>query len=207
MKKTINFKSDFKHLYTPKAKIVQEVEVPTFTCLMVDGSGHPAQAPDFQDKIGLIFGLAYTLKFMLKDDPEQPLDFTVAPLGCRYDATDPHVFTDPTRTHEWQWTLLIPIPAGIAASAIARATAVLRAKKNPPHIDQLRVQPLTEGHCLQVMHLGPYNTVGSSYELLFAHAHAHALATRGPCQEIYLGDPRRAAPERLKTIVRLPVQA
>lgn len=203
---SINFKKDFKKLYAPSAKEVQQVDVPDFQCLMVDGSGHPGKAADFQDKIGLLYGLAYTLKFLLKAHATRPLDFSVAPMGCQYYADDPSVFSSPGREKEWRWTLLIPIPLQVNGHDIQEAKKKLHEKKAPANLGQLRIETLEEGTCVQIMHIGPYEHISAAYERLFAFISKHGYEMQGRCQEIYLSDPRRAQPERLKTIVRVPIR-
>jgi len=107
---------------------------------------------------------------------------------------------------EWPWQLLIRIPNAVTAADIKKAGRQILEKKQ---IDTSRVMRWTwkEGRCLQLMHIGPYNEVGRSYQRLDDYAREKGLTAACPAHEIYISDPRRVAPAKLKTIVRLSVSA
>ncbi len=202
----LDFKKDFKKLYAASPQEPSLVDVPVFNCLMIDGRGHPGKSPDFQKKIEVLFGLAYTLKFTFKFDKKKPLDFAVAPLSGLYTADDPSCFLDERRQAEWKWTLAIPLPDEIGAAALDRAKAGLREKKNPEFLDQAYLKVLDEGLSVQIMHVGPYDKEGPTIEKLHAFMKENGYKFNGAHNEIYLGDPRRADPAKLKTIIRQPVK-
>lgn len=202
----LDFKKDFKKLYAASAKEPSIVDVPAFNYLMIDGRGHPGKAADFQKKIEVMFGLAYTLKFSFKFDKNKPLDFSVPSLSGLYWADDPSCFRDERRQAEWKWTLAIPLPDQIDAASLDKAKAALREKKNPDFLDQAYLKVLHEGLSAQIMHVGPYDKEGPTIEKLHAFMADNGYTFNGAHNEIYLGDPRRTVPAKLKTIIRQPVR-
>jgi len=202
----IDFKKDFKALYAPSAKEPSVVNVPPFKYLLIDGQGHPGKSPDFQKKIEVIFGLAFTLKFGLKFDKKNPFEFAVAPLSGFYWADDPACFADESRQAEWKWALGIPMPDEINAAAVNKAKAALRKKKNPEFLDQVYLKVLKEGLSAQILHIGPYEKEQPTIQKLHGFMSANGYAFNGAHNEIYLGDPRRSDPAKLKTIIRQPVK-
>jgi len=202
----LDFKKDFKKLYAASTKEPSIVDVPAFNYLMIDGRGHPEKTPDFQKKIGVLFGLAYTLKFALKFDKKKPLDFAVASPSGLYTADDPSCFQDECRQAEWKWTLAIPMPEEIDAAALDKAKVSLREKKNPEYLDQAYLKVLKEGLSVQIMHVGPFDKERPAIEKLHAFMAESGYTFNGAHNEIYLSDPGRTAPAKLKTIIRQPVR-
>ncbi len=195
----IDYKKELSYLYKASPKKVAEVTVPDLQYLMVDGHGSP-QEPMFMDAIETIYGMAYTLKFMLKAAPE-PFDSVVMPMEMLAWADDWSAFPE-KRYDEWQWTMMIMQPERVTQADFANAHAQLKAKKNPLMIDQCRLETLKEGTAVQILHVGPYNEVGSCVEKLHQHVADLGGNLHGKHHEIYLSDPRRTAAEKLKTIVR-----
>jgi hypothetical protein len=208
MEKT-DLKQQFKALYRPPARPVV-VDVPTLNFLMIDGSGSPETSERFQVAIGALYGIAYTLKFMLKKAPLDGVgDFTVMPLeGLFGDAAseDQAPGCMPDDPAAWSWTLMIAMPDDITSELVAAATEELRRRKDPPALDDVRYERLDEGCCVQMMYTGPYDKEGPTIEALHAFARSQGFTLCGRHHEVYLGDPRRTAPERLKTVIRQPVR-
>ena len=167
------------------------------TFLAVDGQGEPGGAA-FQDAIGQLYSIAYTTKFTLKF--AGVIDFAVAPLGCLW-------YDDPREVplSEWHWRLLIRVPDEITAAHIRDARTTIMERKGL-ETGGVKRRIWNEGRSLQLLHVGPYDQVGPCYEQLFDHAVSIGCEGGPPCHEIYLSDPRRVAPERLKTIVRVPIK-
>jgi len=192
---TFDFKKSLKDLYAATQK-VKEVMADSGTFLAVDGQGAPG-GPAFQDAMAGIYSTVYTLKFTLKG--EGKLDFKVCNVECVW-------LCEPCETPraEWQWRLLVRIPGEVAAKDI---TAVKKAITEKKGLDLSGVKRIRwkEGRAVQVMHVGPYDEVGRSYAELDEYAREQGYKARGPGHEIYISDPRRTAPEKLKTIVRLGV--
>jgi hypothetical protein len=182
---------------------------PSFDFLMIDGSGSPEQSERFQSAIGALYGIAYTLKFMLKKSPVDDVgDFTVMPLeglfGDEASGEQAARFMHEDQA-AWSWTLMIALPADITADLVTAATDELRRRKDPQCLGDVRFERLSEGSCVQVMYVGPYDAEAPTIERLHAFALEQGFALRGRHHEIYLGDPRRTAPERLKTVIRQSV--
>jgi len=194
----IDFAKTHKDLYTASSK-VKEVVAGKATFLSVRGKGEPGGLA-FRQAIEKIYGLAYTAKFMLKSQGK--LDFSVGRLECLWHMPD----AERTPRSEWTWQLLVRIPGAVSAGDLKKAAAAVRGRRQ---LDTSAVERVAwnEGRSVQLMHVGPYDKVGESYRLLDAYASANGLRAACPAHEIYISDPRRVAPEKLKTIVRLPLTA
>lgn len=152
-----------------------------------------------------LYATAYTLKFASKKAPGR--DFVVAPLEGLWWADQPAAFTTGAKD-SWHWTMLISQPSWIDKAAIDDAKAAVSAKGKLAAIDRVRHLTLTEGRCAQVLHVGSYDDEAP----LLATLHgpfftAHGLDFAGLHHEIYLSDPRRVEPAKLKTVVRQPVRS
>lgn len=193
----IDFAKTHKDLYTATQKI-KEITAEKATFLSIKGKGEPGGAA-FQEAIQKMFTLAYTAKFTLLFAGK--INFGVSKLECLW-REDP----DKLPPAEWPWQLLIRIPDRVTESDLKKVRKEILEKKQ---LDTSAVQRWTwkEGRCLQVMHVGPYNAVGRVYKQLASYAESLKLKTTCPGHEIYISDPRRVAPEKLKTIVRMPVRA
>jgi len=200
----LDLRKTLKRLYSPSAKAPEMVDVPEMPYLMVDGQGDPNTSQDFMDAMQALFTVGYTMKFMLKKRPENPLDFGVmAPEGLWW--TEGEGF-DYTHRDGWRWTLLMPLPDAVTEADFAAACEeVRRKKKDVPALGKLRYERWCEGPCAQIMHLGPYCDEPPTIERLHAFIAEQGHSLRGKHHEIYLSDPRRTAPEKMKTILRQPV--
>jgi hypothetical protein len=200
-------KKQFKHLYQPPANEVVVVEVPELLYAMLDGRIAPGETPSisvtFEDAVGVLYGIAYTLKFMAKKRETDPVDYGVMPLEGLWWA-DSGEF-DPERSEPWNYTLLIVQPDHVDEALFEEARRQLQRKKPHPLLERLRLERLHEGLSIQTMHVGPYADEPRTLARLRAFAGANGYAYRGRHHEIYLGDPRRAAPEKLRTVLRQPV--
>ncbi|WP_291761144.1 GyrI-like domain-containing protein [Cellulomonas sp. 73-145] len=180
------------------------VDVPQLQCLMVDGAGDPETTPAYADAVGTLYAVSYGLRFMAKAIGEQP--WKVGPLEGLWWADDPDAFLTDTRA-EWRWTMLIVQPTRVTADLVGRALDAAVAKGRAPAAEHLHLDVLDEGTAFQVLHVGPYDAEGPTIAGLHRAIAEQGYALRGAHHEIYLGDPRRSAPERLRTIIRQPVQA
>ncbi len=192
----VDFRKRYPDLYR-ESKNVVEVRAAKGVFLAIDGVGEPGSQA-FQDAIGALYALAYTTKFTLKNAGLG--DFAVPALEGLY-------FDDPATTTpaQWHWRLQLRVPEQVTARALADVRKALADKKG---IDTQAVKRITwtEGRALQVLHMGPYDQVGGAYQRLAGEAGARRLSCAGPGHEIYLNDPRRVAPTKIKTIVRMPVK-
>lgn len=191
-------------LYRPKADQPEIVNVPSMQFLMIDGAGDPNQSKDFQHTIEALYSVAYGLKFMLKK--RDSIEFRVAPLEGLWWAPDMTVF-NLEQKDAYHWTMMISLPDKVTRDAFKQARDEARRKRPSQALERMRLEKFHEGECAQVMHIGPYSAEGPTIARLHAFIHDHGYTFDGTKQkhhEIYLGDPRRAAPEKLKTVIRQP---
>lgn len=197
-----DYRKELKHLNTaPKGKPAL-LEVPPLNFLMIDGEGDPNQSAAFQQAVQALYQLSYTLKFMVKKELE--IDYSVMALEGLWWADDPVVFAAGDKS-SWQWTLMIMQPEPVTADLVHAARDAAQSKKGASQaLEQLRFERFEEGLCAQVLHVGPYDAEAPAIAALHAFIHEQGCVLRGKHHEIYLGDPGRAAPEKLKTILRQP---
>jgi len=200
----LDLKKQWKHLYQPKPGELLEVTVPPLTYLMVDGEGDPNKSEAFQQAIEALYSLSYTLKFSLKKSP-RPVDYGVMPLEGLWWADDPRVFHQADKS-TWKWTAMILQPEFISRAQVDAAFEQVRKKKNPVALDRVRFETLDEGPSVQILYTGPFSEEGPTIERMHELIHAKGKELYGKHHEIYLSDPRRTAPEKLKTILRQPMR-
>ena len=204
----IDLRKELKHLYAPSARQVALVDVPEFQFAQIDGAIEPGQAPGtspaFEQAMSALYGITYTLKFMSKQRADNPLDYTVMTLeGLWWVEEGEFNITQPGN---WRWTVMILQPDHITPAMFAEGLAQLRKKRgDSPALDKLRLARFHEGLALQIMHIGPYANEPATIARMDAFAQENGYRMIGKHHEIYLGDPRNAAPEKLKTILRHPV--
>lgn len=199
----IDFKKKLKDLYTAPANQPTMVEVPPRNFLMVDGTGDPNNSQQFQDAVEVLYGVSYTLKFMLKK--REAFDYVVMPLEGLWWADDMANFSM-ERKNLWKWTLMIAQPEQITSKDFDEALEQIRLKKNPSALSKMRFERLKEGLSAQVMHIGPYDAEPATVEELHRFIKEKGYKLRDKHHEIYLSDPRKTAPEKMKTILRQPME-
>jgi hypothetical protein len=188
-----------KLYYGAKADGWQRVTIPPLPYLAISGQGAPEGA-NYADAVGALYPLAYGLKFASKADGR---DFTVPPMSTQWWADDPSAFVD-DRRDAWHWQAMIRMPDWVDAAALAAA----RARVKPvPRLEEVRFTVIDEGDSFQTLHIGPYSDEGPKLADLHRRVMPEAGVTfAGPHHEVYLSDPRRVAPEKLRTIIRQPVR-
>ena len=192
----IDFKKTMKKLYRATNKVVR-VKPGEGTFLAVDGQGAPG-GEAFEKAIQDLYSVAYTVKFSLKK--AGTIDFVVPPLETLW-------YDDPTEVpnmSQWRWRTMIRVPELVTGNHLREAQESILDKKGTDTSDVQLVR-WAEGDSLQVLHIGPYDQVGPIYEQLHRRAQAENIALQPLAHEIYLSDPRRSAPDKLKTIVRMPI--
>lgn len=199
----ISLKQQYHDLFAPPVGRVQEIVVPKFNFAMIDGAGVPETSEQFQHAIQTLYGVSYGLKFARKQAGLEP-GYVVAPLEGLWWMASGHAF-DLARPDDWRWTLMIMQPEFITRSEFDQAVTKLAIKKPELPLAGLRLEQLDEGRVVQTMHVGPYDAEGPNLQLLADYADAHGYDFAGRHHEIYLGDPRRAKPDKLRTILRRPV--
>ena len=204
----LDLRKDLKYLYFPSSKKVELVEVPAFNFLLIDGAIEPGYAPGnsplFQENMQALYGAAYTLKFMAKLRKIDPVDYPVMALEGLWWVEDGHF--DIRIKDNWFYTVLILVPSLVTQEMLAEAVVQIRKKKGDlPGFARLRLESFEEGSCIQIMHIGPYDTEPATVEKMDAFAQLNGFSKIGKHHEIYLGNPLRADPAKLKTILRHPV--
>ncbi|MBI4578245.1 MAG: GyrI-like domain-containing protein [Planctomycetes bacterium] len=203
----LDLKRQFKHLYSPSAKTPAIVEVPAMNFLMVDGMGDPNTSESFRQAIEALYSLSYTIKFHIKLSGGQ--DFVVMPLEGLWWSDDPACAAPASfiaAKDKLKWTMMIAQPEPVTAELVQTGRREVSKKKDLPTLDQLRWEQFDEGLAAQVMHIGPYTDEVPTIERLQAFITSEGYRPHGKHHEIYLSDPNRTAPERLKTIIRYPVE-
>jgi hypothetical protein len=198
----IDFKKALKHLYNPPANKFTLVDVPPMNFLMVDGHGDPNKAPEFQENTGALYGLAYTIKFALKP---AGVDFVVPPLEGLWWMEDMREFSLETKDR-WDWTLMMMQPEAVTPEIFANARQQALRKNAIPALEKVRLEAYHEGLSIQILYFGSYADEGPTIARMHAYISDEGMVTNGEHHEIYLGDPRRTPPEKLKTVIRQPVR-
>jgi len=203
MEKT-DFRKEFKTLYNPPAGRFEIVDVPPMSYFMIDGAGDPNRAPAYLEAVEALYAVSYTLKFMSKAALAH--DYAVPPLEGLWWAEDMASFTAREKD-KWSWTMMIMVPDFIDRAMAEQAIAAAAKKKDLPALAKLGIERLEEGRAVQTMHIGPYDAEGPVLKRLHEEfLPANGLVEAGRHHEIYLGDPRKTAPEKLKTVLRQPVK-
>ncbi|UCC17654.1 MAG: GyrI-like domain-containing protein [Dehalococcoidales bacterium] len=201
----VDFKKKLKHLYNPSSKEVGLVDIPEMNFVMIDGSGDPNTAQEYQEAIEVLFSLSYAIKFLIKKNQE--IDYGVMPLEGLWWTDDMSQFSIANKDI-WRWTAMIMQPEYVTPVLFQDACLQVEKKKKLSGISKARFQSFDEGNAVQIMHIGPYSAEGPTIEQLHIYARDHEYTFDGLTQkhhEIYLNDYRKTSPEKLKTIIRQPV--
>lgn len=180
------------------------VDLPANRYLAIDGHGDPNSAPAYAEALETLYPVAYALKFASKRELDR--DYVVPPLEGLWWAEDMDAFTTARDKSRWDWTMLILVPEWIDDAFVDAVVATVRAKKTPPRLDDLRILSLSEGLCMQTLHVGSFDDEAPLLERLHDEViPEQGLRLAGLHHEIYLSDARRVAPEKRRTILRQPV--
>ncbi len=200
---------ELKPLYAPPTKQVVEVDVPPMQYLMIDGKGNPNTAQEYKEAVGALFSAAYAIKFASK---KAGADYGVMPLeglwwmppeemGETFGEVDFAADKD-----RWLWTMMILQPDHITPEFVASVIAGVRKKKNPPALDRVRLERYHEGLSAQIMHIGLYSEETANIARVHAYISERGCEPTAKHHEIYLGDPNKAQPEKMKTVIRQPMK-
>jgi hypothetical protein len=179
----------------------QVCQVTSACYLAINGIGGPGE-DDFNDAVAALYAVAYTVKMTRK---KQALgDYVICKLEARYWTEEKKCLTDVDKS-QWYWQLMIRTPAIVEVSDIAQAAKVLTDKGKTKSVNKVKLIEHEFSHCIQVLHVGPYEEEGSTIAKMAAYAKDQQLVSTGEHCEIYISDPRRIPAERLKTILRMPL--
>lgn len=199
---------DYRDEIVAQADRVRFLEIPLRRYLMIDGTDEPG-APGYRDAIATIYPVAYTLHFALK---RRGIQAPVGALEGLYwideatPITPAQFAVSEEHRRSWSWRLMLPVPDEATDADFASAIDEVFAKKRPPLLDQLRCEEWLEGKVAQVMHVGAYDAEAPTIDRLHHEIEIAGLRARGCHHEIYISDPNRTAPDRLKTLIRQPVE-
>lgn len=206
---TLDLRKTFKHLYNPSPKQPVIVDVPGFQFVTVEGAIEPGMepgtSPSFAAALEALYGISYTLKFTSKQRTQDPIDYGVMPLEALWWIEQGEF--DIRIKDNWCWRAMIMQPDHITMEMFDEALAKLRKKRDGgAGLDLLQFGRFEEGTAVQVMHLGPYSEEPATLDRMRAFAEAQGYRLHYLHHEIYLGDPRRGTPDKLKTVLRHPVE-
>lgn len=211
--KALDLRKQYKHLYQPSAKEPVLVQVPRLQFAMIDGAiekgSEPGRSPSFAEATQALYGISYTLKFMVKKRKTNAVDYPVMALEGLWWVED-GIF-DITIKDNWFYTLMILQPEMITQEIFQEGIDQVRKKRgDSDSLSTLRLTEFEEGLCVQIMHTGPYASEPATVERMRAFAQENGyrdcVGLGGKHHEIYLGDPRKADPAKLKTVLRHPVE-
>lgn len=198
-----DFKKELKHLYQPSAKKFEVVDVPPMKFLMIDGHGDPNTAQEYKDAVEALYAVAYALKFRSKK--EKGMDYVVPPLEGLWWVEHMEQFSMENKS-AWNWTMMVMQPEWVTQEMFGAALGEVERKKNLPALSQLKLETYHEGLAVQILHIGPYSAEAPTIAQMHAFMDENGYKLAGKHHEIYLSDPRKVAPEKLKTVLRQPVQ-
>ncbi len=212
--KVLDLRKQYKDLYMPSAKKPAIIEVPRLQFAMIDGAiekGHgPGNSPGFQEAVQALYGISYTLKFTFKKRKTNAIDYPVMALEGLLWLTAGDVF-DINIKDNWSYTLMIMQPEIVTPDIFEEAREQVRKKRgDSAALSRARLEYFEEGLCVQMMHIGPYATEPATVERMRAFAtengYATASARTANTTRSIIGDPRKSAPEKLKTVLRHPLE-
>lgn len=197
---SIDLKKTYRDHYTAK-RTPTIVDVPSRPFLMIDGYGDPNTAQEYQDAIEALYPIAYGLRAAIKSVTGDA--YTVMPLEGLWWVPDMSEF-DPTDKSNWFWTAMICLPDVVTDAMVAEVIPAVTAEKKLIAGPRARVEDFREGVAAQILHIGPYADEAPTIRELheFITGNGHRLA--GKHHEIYLSDPRRVNPAKMRTIIRQP---
>ena len=199
----IDFKKEWKHLYRPLTKKFEVIDAPPMQFLMIDGHGDPNTAQEYQDAVEALYSVAYKLKFISKKEKER--DYVVPPLEGLWGVEDMNSFSAEDKS-AWDWTMMIMQPEWITREMFEVALEQVEKKKNLAALSRLRLEAYHESLSVQIMHIGSYEAEAPTIARMHTFIAENGYEPAGKHHEIYLGAPRKVAPEKLKTVLRQPVR-
>lgn len=200
-------KIDFKKTldsYCAKPGEFRIVDVPRMQYLMIDGHGDPNSSPAYAEALSALYPVAYKVKFASKRDLGR--DYVVPPLEGLWWAEDMDSFTTRRDKSQWDWSMMLMVPDWIDQEMFEAAVGQVTSKSSPARIGEVRLESLSEGRCVQTLHIGSFDDEAGVLARMhrdFIPGHGYHLS--GKHHEIYFSDFRKVAPERLRTLLRQPV--
>ncbi|MHA1618770.1 MAG: GyrI-like domain-containing protein [Promethearchaeota archaeon] len=202
--KKFDFKREYPELYKPSAKSIAIINVPDMKFFMIEGKGNPNTSADYKQAVECLYALSYALKMKVIKKKMPAKDYVVPPLeGLWY--IDNMENWSMEKKEDWQWTMMIRIPDFVTKKHLDLAHEIARESKNPAALPKLYIANYHEGLCVQLMHLGSYDSEAPNIARMHKFAMEEGYKLSGKHHEIYLSDPRRVDPSKLKTVLRQPI--
>ena len=210
----VDYKKTEKQFYLPKTN-PEIVDLPEMVFLMVDGAGDPNISEQYSAALEVLYGLSYSIKMSKKNgtEPSGYFDYVVPPLEGLWSIDDGGVFCGSGAAiqdkNKFRWTSMIRQPDFVTPDVFESAKQTLAKKKPNLDLASVRLEKFTEGLCAQVMHIGSYDdepaTIAALAQFVEENGYIEDMTGLRRHHEIYLGDPRKTAPEKLKTVIRHPI--
>lgn len=207
-----DYKKEYKDLYQPKTK-PSIIEIPEMIFIAIDGKGDPNTSDEYKEALEILYGLSFTIKMskMSGTQPEGYFEYVVPPLeglwyvdDAKFDGTN---ITDKSR---FCWISMIRQPEFVTEKVFENVRNALAKKKRELDLSKARLMKMTEGLCIQIMHKGAYDnepeSIAKIREFAEKSGYTEDISDTRFHHEIYLSDPRRCAPENLKTVIRHPIR-
>lgn len=198
-----------KAIYFPKAK-PELITLPAYKFITISGEGNP-NSEAFSEYIGALYSVAYAIKMTYKkldSTPSNYVDWTVYPLEGVWDITDKakQEFTGTINKDDLVFTLMIRQPDFVTDSFFKEMLEFTKNKKPNPLLDKVKFESITEGKCIQMLHIGSYDNESFSFDVMEAFAKEQNLIRESKIhREIYLSDFRKVDEEKLKTVLRFKI--
>lgn len=202
--KKIDFKKELKQFYLPSSKAVGLIDVPPLQFIMIDGHGDPNTSKEFREAVEALFSVSYAVKFIVKKG-DAGVDYGVMPLEGLWWSDDMVTFSVENKA-DWKWTLMIMQPEMITPGLFETALQKTQQKKSLTALSMLRLHTFAEGKAAQILHVGPFSKEGPTIERIHSYIQQNGYSAAGKHHEIYLSDITKTAPDKLKTILRQPIQ-
>lgn len=199
-----DYKKIFKELYSQSEKEISILEVPRFNYLMIKGSGNPNTSKEYEDAVQALFSVSYGIKFMIKKS-ELKINYGVMPLEGLWWTEDMKDFSIYNKDI-WKWCAMIMQPDVVTENYVSKALDEIAKKKQLNSLSKIEYKEHEEGIVAQIMHIGPYADEAPTIERLHSFIDEKGYKLKGLHHEIYLNDPRKCAPEKMKTIIRQPIE-
>jgi hypothetical protein len=197
----LDLKKEYKTAFSAKKK-PEIISIPKMQYITFSGKGDPGTSKDFEEAMGVLYGLAYTVKFMYK---EKEMDFVVAPLEGQWWSDNVEVFAQNKRD-EWLWKVMIALPEYVTAADFETAREKLEKKKNPLQLEKAKLETMEDGLAVQVLYIGSYSEEAATIAAMHHFAEEQGYRLRSRHREVYLSNPQRTSPDKLKTIIRHPLE-
>ena len=197
-----DLKNELKECYDIKTKTCKIVQVPTIRYLMIDGFGDPNDSAVFESRVGALYSVAYKLKFSQKKSGN---DFKVMPLEGLWWVENLSQL-DMKKRDNWLWTLMIAVPQSVATIDFQKVVDELKTKKKELPILQTRMADYDEGSAAQLLHIGAYADESPNIDKLHRFVEEKGTRLTGKHHEIYMTSVNKEHPEKMRTILRHPVE-